>query len=66
VTMKVRIDKELCTGCGTCVEICPEVFELQDDLALNKLGGNKDIPEELQHACENAADSCPVAAITIE
>lgn len=30
--VEIEIDKELCTGCGTCVDICPtEVFEIQDE-----------------------------------
>ncbi len=31
--MKAKVDAELCTGCGPCVDICPEVFELGDDIA---------------------------------
>ena len=30
-TATLRIDKELCTGCGVCVEVCPrETLELRD------------------------------------
>lgn len=30
--VEIKIDKELCTGCGTCVDTCPvEVFEIQDE-----------------------------------
>jgi NAD-dependent dihydropyrimidine dehydrogenase PreA subunit len=26
------VDKDKCTGCGECVEVCPtEVFELEDE-----------------------------------
>jgi len=31
--MKPTVDQELCIGCGTCQELCPEVFEVQDDKA---------------------------------
>ena len=31
--MKVKLDAELCSGCGPCEEICPEVFEIVDDVA---------------------------------
>ena len=27
------VDKDVCTGCGDCADICPEVFELADDVA---------------------------------
>lgn len=29
--MRVWIDQELCTGDGICVEICPSLFEMDDD-----------------------------------
>ena len=29
--MKPIVDYDACTGCATCVELCPEVFELGDD-----------------------------------
>ena len=28
---KIIIDTDLCEGCETCVEMCPEVFELGED-----------------------------------
>jgi ferredoxin len=64
--MKVRIDKDLCTGCGSCEEVCPEVFEVAGDIALNRLGEPTDIPQEYVNACMEAADACPVEAIIVE
>jgi ferredoxin len=26
--MEVRIDDDLCIGCETCIDICPEIFEM--------------------------------------
>ncbi|MDD5243449.1 MAG: ferredoxin [Syntrophorhabdaceae bacterium] len=63
--MKVTIDETICTGCGMCAETCPEIFELQDDLAHVKTG-SEDVPEQYEDACREAADSCPVGAIEIE
>ena len=31
--MKAKVNPELCTGCGLCVETCPEVFEMDGDKA---------------------------------
>jgi len=61
--MKVRVDKEACVGDETCVSICPEVFEMDGDIAVAKMG---DVPPNLQASCREAADACPVEAITIE
>jgi ferredoxin len=62
-TMKVSIDDDSCVGCGTCVEICPEIFEMDDDLAEVKA---HEVPENLQESCREAADACPVEAVIIE
>jgi ferredoxin len=29
--MRVWIDQDLCTGDGICAEICPKLFEMDDD-----------------------------------
>jgi ferredoxin len=61
--MNVCIDKGICVGCGNCAEICPELFEMDDHLASVKI---KSVPEGLQEACMDAAESCPVDAVIIE
>ena len=61
--MKVRVDPELCTGCGPCAEICPEVFEMRDDKSVVLLG---EVPAELQDSVREAVDACPTGAIIIE
>ncbi|WP_318249192.1 ferredoxin [Geoglobus acetivorans] len=60
--MKVVIDESTCTGCGTCESICPEVFQLGDDGLAHVVGEC----EGLEECCQEAADNCPVEAITIE
>ena len=61
--MKVRVDPDLCTGCGPCQEICPEVFEIRDDVSAVLV---KEVPPELADAVREAADSCPPGAIIVE
>jgi len=63
-TMRVRVDEELCIGCEACVEICPEVFEMQGDTAVAKI--EDDIPDDLEDTCREGAESCPVEAILVE
>lgn len=55
------VDMDLCIGCGSCAEICPEVFEMRDDKAW-VIGPDKCNTCD----CETAADSCPVEAISFE
>lgn len=55
------VDMELCIGCGSCAEICPEVFEMRDDKAW-VIGDDKCPTCD----CQAAMDSCPVEAITME
>ena len=54
------VDQDLCIGCGTCAELCPEVFELRDEKSW-VIGPDK------CHTCdcEEAVVSCPVSAIEI-
>ena len=60
--MKVSINKEDCVGCGLCVDDCPDVFEMQEDVAAVKV---KEVPENLVNAVKEAAENCPVDAIII-
>lgn len=61
--MKARVDKDLCTGCGLCMDICPEVFEFDGSLAVVK---TNPIPPASESACRDAANGCPVTAILID
>jgi len=61
--MKASVDKDLCTGCGLCADLAPEVFDLEDDFAVVKVDP---VPAEHEDAAQDAADQCPVEAITIE
>jgi ferredoxin len=61
--MKVSVDKDLCTGCGLCVDTVPDVFELVDDQASVKMATVK---KNLYDAVREAADDCPTEAIIIE
>jgi len=61
--MKARVDKDTCTGCGLCVDTCPEVFEIDGGLAIVKVNP---VPESSEDSCRDAANGCPVSAISIE
>ena len=61
--MKVRVDPDLCTGCGPCADIAPEVFEIRDDVSTVLV---KEVPPDQEDAVREAAESCPTGAIIIE
>ena len=60
--MKVRIE-DSCTTCGLCVDTCPEVFEMGDDIAQVV---DEEVTAELEDTVQQAADDCPVEAIIVE
>ncbi len=63
--MRPVVDETLCIGCGTCEEICPDVFQVGDDglshvIAADPVAACADVG-----CCEEAAEECPVDAISI-
>jgi ferredoxin len=62
--MKAIVDKDLCAGCGICVDVCPEVFEL-DDKGKAQPKVNR-VPPAAEDACRDATTQCPVEAIKID
>lgn len=62
MTKNIQVDQELCIGCGACVNLCPEIFELQDDGKSRVITKN----ECKKCDCEIAINSCPVGAIKVE
>jgi ferredoxin len=55
------VDFDLCVSCGSCVEVCPEVFEMRDDKAW-VIGPDKCDTCD----CQQAADLCPSQAISFQ
>ena len=60
--MLVRIE-DTCTACGLCVDTCPEVFDMGDEMAIVIVD---EVPEEFDEAAQQAADECPVEAIIVD
>ena len=57
--MAAKVNAELCTGCGTCVEACPvEAISLVDGKA--KVDGDTCID------CGACVGECPTEAISVE
>ncbi|OEF95825.1 ferredoxin [Desulfuribacillus alkaliarsenatis] len=62
--MKAKVDQDLCISCGACIDICPEVFDWNDDGKASAIEG--DVPEEHEAHVDEAIDACPVEAISKE
>ena len=57
---KPIVDKEKCTGCGTCVSSCPQgVLEIRDGKAVV-------VNEEACVGCRVCESVCPEGAITVQ
>lgn len=57
---KPVVDESKCTGCGTCVDVCPQsVFEL-------KGGKAKVVNPDACIGCRACESSCPAGAITVK
>ena len=60
--MIVRIE-DTCTACGLCVDTCPDVFDMGEEMAIVIID---EVPEEFEDAVQQAADECPVEAIIVD
>lgn len=57
---KPVVNEDLCIGCGTCEALCPGVFKIEE-------GKSHVVSEDCGDCnCQEAAESCPVSAITVE
>lgn len=61
--MKAVVSKEDCIGCQLCESIAPEVFHRSEDGFTSQ---GSEFGEDALADVEEAADSCPTEAISIE
>jgi ferredoxin len=62
--VKVTVDYEVCVSSGTCMQVCPEVFEVRPDGFLYVLIEGT-IPKKLEAKAIEAEDLCPTGAIEL-
>ncbi len=61
IIMKLKVNKEVCIGCGMCASTCDKVFDFDDD-GLAKVIVSE-VPSSLEETANEAKDNCPVGAI---
>lgn len=62
--LKAKVDKDTCIGCELCTQICPEVFEMNDEQIAIVIADP--VPTAVEGTAKEAEEQCPVGAITVE
>lgn len=60
--MRVEVDQELCISCGACIDICPDVFEWNEDDKAHSIVD--EVPADLEEQAREAVENCPTDAIS--
>ncbi|CAM5275835.1 hypothetical protein AFAE65S_00211 [Alcaligenes phenolicus] len=63
--MKVYVDMTKCTGFGTCADLAPDVFEI-DEFGYALLLHKDSVPKEFEAQAIDASRKCGAWAIRIE
>ena len=58
---RIVIDRSLCSGYGLCVDLAPDLFDLDEEGVAKTRGGITDDERAVA-----AAETCPMAAILLE
>ena len=59
--MRVEVDKDVCIGAMSCEATCPEVFKVVGGVSTVV---SDPVPEDMEAACREAVENCPVEAIS--
>lgn len=60
--MKVKVDENVCIGCGLCMNVCPKVFKLNDGGKSEAIDGS--VPSDDKNEVLQSIEMCPVGAIS--
>lgn len=59
--MKLKVNQDVCIGCGACQAVCGNVFEINDDGLAETIVD--EISDDLKEDAIDAKEGCPVGAI---
>lgn len=60
--MGLKINTDACIGCGVCMQVCPDVFKLDEEEGKGTVL-NPNYPEEDVDCVKEAIESCPIGCI---
>jgi ferredoxin len=62
--MRIRIDKDVCSGHGRCFTVSPEAFDYDDEgFGVVK---SETVPAPFEEAARRAVSGCPEQAIVLD
>ncbi len=59
--MKVKVNQDVCIGCGACQAVAPDVFKMTDDGVAQEI--EEQVNEQFEEDAKDALEGCPVSAI---
>jgi len=64
--VEIKVDRNLCIGCGACIALCPNIFKYgSDGKSEVKIDNVTNINETDKECVKRAVTVCPVKAITV-
>lgn len=59
--MELKVNQDVCIGCGACQAVCPEVFQINDEGLATTIVD--EINNKVKDDAMDAKEGCPVGAI---
>ena len=59
--MKLKVNQDVCIGCGACQAVCSEVFQINDEGLATTIVD--EINDDVKEDAIDAKEGCPVGAI---
>ena len=59
--MELKVNQDVCIGCGACQAVCPEVFQINDEGLATTIVD--EINDDVKEDALDAKEGCPVGAI---